>query len=65
MRIYELTEALNIHLNSIDILQSKKHLEHYLKSVIFSKMKNSIGKTELIITEYTLKHLKNYLVIFK
>lgn len=58
VRIYELTEALNIHLNSIDILQSKKHLEHYLKSVIFSKMKNSIGKTELIITEYTLKHLK-------
>ncbi|TLS96820.1 hypothetical protein [Aliarcobacter cibarius] len=58
VRIYELTEALNIHLNSIDILQSKEHLEHYLKSVIFSKMKNSIGKIELIITEYTLKHLK-------
>ncbi len=58
VRIYELTEALNIHSNSIDILQSKEHLEHYLKSVIFSKMKNNIGKTELIITEYTLKHLK-------
>lgn len=58
VRIYELTEALNIHSNSIDILQSKESLKHYLKSVIFSKMKNNIGKTELIITEYTLKHLK-------
>jgi len=58
VRIYELTEALNIHLNSIDILQSKEHLEHYLKSVIFSKMKNNIGKTELIITGYTLKHIQ-------
>lgn len=58
VRIYELTEALNIHSNSIDILQNKEYLEHYLKSVIFSKMKNNIGKTELIITEYILKHLK-------
>lgn len=58
VRIYELTEALNIHSNSIDILQTKEYLKHYLKSVIFSKMKNNIGKTELIITEYTLKHLK-------
>lgn len=65
VRIYELTEALNIHLNSIDILQSKEYLEHYLKSVIFSKMKNSIGKTELIITEYTLKHLKKLFSDFK
>lgn len=58
VRIFEETEALNIHLNSIDILQSKEYLEHYLKSIIFSKMKNDIAKTELIITEYTLKHLK-------
>ncbi|WP_417334595.1 hypothetical protein [Halarcobacter sp.] len=58
VRILEESEALNIHSNSIEILQSKEHLEHYLKSIIFSKMKNDIGRTELIITEYTLKHLK-------
>lgn len=58
VRILEESEALNIHSNSIEILQSKEHLEHYLKSVIFSKMKNDIGRTELRITEYTLKHLK-------
>jgi len=56
--ILELSEALNIHSNSIDILQSKANLEHYLKSIIYSKNKNNIGRIELIITEYTLKHLE-------
>lgn len=56
--ILELSKALNIHSNSIDVLESKSDLEHYLKSIIYSKNKNNIGKIELIITEYTLKHLE-------
>ncbi|WP_143145137.1 hypothetical protein [Arcobacter sp. LA11] len=56
--ILELSKALNIHSNSIDVLESKSDLEHYLKSIIYSKNKNNIGKIQLIITEYTLKHLE-------
>ena len=58
VKIYDLTEALNIHTHSIDILKSKEDLEHYIKSVIYAKKKFDIGRIELCITKYTLKHIK-------
>lgn len=58
VKIYDLTEALNIHTHSIDILKSKEDLEHYIKSVIYAKKKYDIGRIELCITKYTLKHIK-------
>ena len=35
VKIYDLTDALNLHTHSIDILKSKENLEHYIKSVIW------------------------------
>ncbi|MCT7524069.1 hypothetical protein N5T77_03355 [Aliarcobacter cryaerophilus] len=58
VKIYDLTEALNIHTHSIDILKSKEDLEHYIKSIIYSKKKFDIGRIELCITKYTLKHIQ-------
>lgn len=58
VKIYDLTEALNIHTHSIDILKSKEDLEHYIKSVIYAKKKFDIGRIELCITKYALKHIK-------
>ena len=58
VKIYDLTEALNIHTHSIDILKSKEDLEHYIKSVIYAKKKYDIGRIELCITKYALKHIK-------
>ena len=34
VKIYDLTDALNLHTHSIDILKSKENLEHYIKSKI-------------------------------
>jgi hypothetical protein len=58
VKIYDLTEALNLHTHSIDILKSKEDLEHYIKSVIYAKKKFDIGRIELCITKYALKHIK-------
>lgn len=58
VKIYDLTDALNLHTHSIDILKSKENLEHYIKSVIYAKKKFDIGRIELCITKYTLKHIK-------
>ncbi len=58
VKIYDLTEALNLHTHSIDILKSKEDLEHYIKSVIYAKKKYDIGRIELCITKYALKHIK-------
>ncbi|MFW3427375.1 hypothetical protein ACN9KI_10950 [Aliarcobacter butzleri] len=65
VKIYELTGALNLHSNSIDILKSKADLEHYIKSIIYAKKKFDIGRIELCITSYTLKHIKNLFKDFK
>ncbi|MFY9104424.1 hypothetical protein NG776_08400 [Aliarcobacter cryaerophilus] len=65
VRIYDLTEALNIHSHSIDILQSKEDLEHYIKSVIYAKKKFDIGRIELCITKYTLKYIQKLFEDFK
>jgi len=65
VRIYDLTEALNLHTHSIDILKSKENLEHYIKSVIYAKKKFDMGRIELCITKYTLKHIKNLFKDFK
>ena len=59
VRIYDLTNALNLHTHSIDILKSKENLEHYIKSVIYAKKKFDMGRIELCITKYALKHNKN------
>lgn len=58
VRIYDLTNALNLHTHSIDILKSKENLEHYIKSVIYAKKKFDMGRIELCITKYALKHIK-------
>jgi hypothetical protein len=65
VKIYDLTEALNIHTHSIDILKSKEDLEHYIKSVIYAKKKFDIGRIELCITKYALKHIENLFKDFK
>ena len=65
VKIYDLTEALNLHTHSIDILKSKENLEHYIKSVIYAKKKFDIGRVELCITSYTLKHIKKLFKDFK
>ncbi|MCT7485765.1 hypothetical protein N5T98_03090 [Aliarcobacter cryaerophilus] len=65
VKIYDLTEALNIHTHSIDILKSKEDLEHYIKSVIYAKKKFDIGRIELCITKYTLQHIKKLFKDFK
>lgn len=65
VKIYDLTEALNLHTHSIDILKSKENLEHYIKSVIYAKKKFDIGRIELCITKYALKHIKNLFKDFK
>ena len=58
VKIYDLTDALNLHTHSIDILKSKENLEHYIKSIIYAKKKYDIGRIELCITKYALKHIK-------
>ena len=65
VKIYDLTEALNLHTHSIDILKSKENLEHYIKSVIYAKKKFDIGRIELCITKYTLQHIKKLFKDFK
>ncbi len=65
VKIYDLTEALNIHTHSIDILKSKEDLEHYIKSVIYAKKKFDIGRIELCITKYTLKYIEKLFKDFK
>ena len=65
VRIYDLSEALNIHSHSIDILKSKEDLDHYIKSIIYAKKKFDIGRVELCITSYTLKHIKKLFKDFK
>lgn len=65
IRIYDLSQALNLHSHSIDILQSKEDLEHYIKSVIYAKKKFDIGRIELCITKYALKHIKKLFKDFK
>lgn len=65
VKIYDLTEALNIHTHSIDILKSKEDLEHYIKSIIYSKKKFDIGRIELCITKYALKHIEKLFEDFK
>ncbi|MCT7497625.1 hypothetical protein [Aliarcobacter cryaerophilus] len=65
VKIYDLTEALNIHSHSIDILQSKEDLEHYIKSIIYAKKKFDIGRIELCITKYTLKYIQKLFEDFK
>ncbi len=65
VRIYDLTNALNLHTHSIDILKSKEDLEHYIKSVIYAKKKFDIGRIELCITKYTLQHIKKLFKDFK
>ena len=65
VKIYDLTEALNLHTHSIDILKSKENLEHYIKSVIYAKKKFDIGRIELCITKYALKHIKKLFKDFK
>ncbi|MDY0194100.1 MAG: hypothetical protein RBR93_11360 [Aliarcobacter butzleri] len=65
VKIYDLTEALNIHTHSIDILKSKKDLEHYIKSVIYAKKKFDIGRIELCITKYTFEHIQKLFKDFR
>ena len=65
VKIYDLTEVLNLHTHSIDILKSKENLEHYIKSVIYAKKKFDIGRIELCITKYALKHIKKLFKDFK
>ena len=65
VKIYDLTEALNIHSHSIDILKSKEDLEHYIKSIIYAKKKYDIGRIELCITKYTLKHIQKLFKDFR
>lgn len=65
VKIYDLTDALNLHTHSIDILKSKENLEHYIKSVIYAKKKFDIGRIELCITKYALKHIKELFRDFK
>ncbi len=65
VKIYDLTDALNLHTHSIDILKSKENLEHYIKSIIYAKKKFDIGRIELCITKYTLKHIKELFKDFK
>lgn len=65
VKIYDLTDALNLHTHSIDILKSKENLEHYIKSVIYAKKKFDIGRIELCITKYALKHIKKLFKDFK
>lgn len=65
VKIYDLTDALNLHTHSIDILKSKENLEHYIKSVIYAKKKFDIGRIELCITKYTLQHIKKLFKDFK
>ncbi|MDK2080114.1 hypothetical protein [Aliarcobacter butzleri] len=65
VKIYDLTEALNLHTHSIDILKSKEDLEHYIKSVIYAKKKFDIGRIELCITKYTLKYIQKLFEDFK
>lgn len=65
VKIYDLTDALNLHTHSIDILKSKENLEHYIKSIIYAKKKFDIGRIELCITKYALKHIKELFKDFK
>jgi hypothetical protein len=65
VKIYDLTEALNIHTHSIDILKSKEDLEHYIKSVIYAKKKFDIGRIELCITKYTFQHIQKLFKDFR
>ncbi len=65
VKIYDLTDALNLHTHSIDILKSKENLEHYIKSIIYAKKKFDVGRIELCITRYALKHIKELFRDFK
>jgi hypothetical protein len=65
VKIYDLTEALNLHTHSIDILKSKENLEHYIKSVIYAKKKFDMGRIELCITKYTFQHIQKLFKDFK
>lgn len=58
VKIYELSEKLNLHSNSVDVLNSTCELEHYIRALVCSRKKNDIGRVELLINEYTLKQVK-------
>jgi len=65
VRLFDLSDELNLHSHNIDILNSKMDLEHYIKSLVLAKKKCDIGRVELIITEYSLKHIKRLFNDFK
>jgi hypothetical protein len=64
VRFFDCTEKLNLHTHTIDVLKSCNDLESYIKSIIYAKFKCH-GRTELIVTEHRLKHIKKIFNDFK
>lgn len=58
IRVYELTSKLNLHSHCVDMLNSKKDIEHYLKALIHRRKNHSIGRVELAIELTTFNFIK-------
>lgn len=68
LKIYELTESLNLHSNTVDVLSSTNDLLHYIKALVLARKKYDIGRVELLVNKHTLKKIKslfidNYVVV--
>jgi len=58
IRIYELSDKINLHSHRIDILNSNKDIEHYLKGIIHARKNNQIGRVELAVKMPTFRYIK-------
>lgn len=62
IKIYELTKALNLHSNTVDVLNSKEQLNHYIKALVCARRKYDVGRVELLVNKHTLKQIKKLFV---
>lgn len=49
IRIYELTELLNLHSHKIDLLDNQEDFISYIESLFLSRNKFNIGRVELVV----------------
>lgn len=62
VKIYELTETLNLHSNTVDVLSSTNDLLHYIKALVLARKKYDIGRVELLVNKHTLKKIKSLFI---
>lgn len=60
VRIYELTQKLNLHCHKIDFLKNNFDFIKYIESLYLSRNKTNIGRVELVIDIDYFKDVENY-----